>query len=357
MKTQIVLQAPLPPPSGGVATWTKNLLDSPLAEEFDIHLVNVALGRLDLTRAQLFKRRLIANLRSQSEMAQVLWGVRPQVLHICSSGYPASLLRDTATLRLASRLGTKTLVHIHGDAARLGARPEVSTRVLSTVDAIITLGEGSQQSAEAIGLSPVHVLPNSIAAHGKIRRPALSGRPIRLLFVGWLTRTKGLIELLEALRHVPNTELTILGRWVADSTGKTCEDEVRRRIAAPDLASRVTLVGEVPLKEVGSHYAASDALVLPSHTEGFPMVLLEAMASGLPCIVTPVGAMPEAITDGFNGHIVPVNNAIALAKTLSELRPGALKTMGRNAYTRVHERYTHEVVYKKLANLWRILAR
>lgn len=353
---RVLLQAPLPPPTGGIATWTHNVVHSELAQEFDIRLVDMSYGTTaGGDRASVVKKATkgVAGLLG---VADGLLQHRPHVLHVCSTGHPKPLLRDAPGLRLAQAMGVATAVHIHGDAARLTARPRLSRRILKKTHRVITLGTGSQKSAESIGLTNVSVLPNSIAARPLPDRPPLDVRRIRLLFLGNIQRAKGIVDLLDALKHVPNLELFIVGRWTNDHDGTSCEADVRNRIADPGLVHRVHLIGAVATHEVWEYYAKADVLVLPSYTEGFPMTLLESMVSGMPAVVTPVGAMPEVVQDGHTGWVVPVGAPEVLAKTLGTLTASRVAAAGANAQVLAREQYTHTAVHKRLAELWRSLA-
>jgi glycosyltransferase involved in cell wall biosynthesis len=90
-----------------------------------------------------------------------------------------------------------------------------------------------------------------------------------------------------------------------------------------------------------------DALVIPSHYEGFPNVLLEAMASRLPTVATPVGDVPNLLEDGRTGFLVPLGDAAALARALErleEMGPEGRRALGERARAVVEERYRIEVV-------------
>lgn len=93
--------------------------------------------------------------------------------------------------------------------------------------------------------------------------------------------------------------------------------------------------------EMGRFYAAIDGLVLSTHTEGFPLVLLEAMGAGLPVIATRVGGIPEAVADGETGLLVPHEDAPALADALSRLAADAplRAAMGLAGHQRAESRF------------------
>jgi glycosyltransferase involved in cell wall biosynthesis len=104
-------------------------------------------------------------------------------------------------------------------------------------------------------------------------------------------------------------------------------------------------------------YAAFDLFALVSLKEGLPMVLLEAMATGLSVVVTPVGAIPQVVTDGEQGYLVPIDDYAALAGAVLKLKNDvALRSkMGQSAYETVLEQYSskrmaddYEKLYQKL---------
>jgi glycosyltransferase involved in cell wall biosynthesis len=152
-------------------------------------------------------------------------------------------------------------------------------------------------------------------------RPRPDGHKPRLLYVGRIAPEKGLEVLLEALRILVRKEagpaapvLTLVG---SDLMGSTYGDDFRRRVEASDLANYVKMVGYVPYGErLFKVYDEHDALVLPSYSEGFPQVLLEAMIRGLPVVCTAVGGIPKLIRDGQNGVLTPSGDAQALASAL-----------------------------------------
>lgn len=134
-----------------------------------------------------------------------------------------------------------------------------------------------------------------------------------VLYVGRLVASKGLRELLEAAAALAARDtrlhLVLLGEGPMDA-------ELRRRItASPGL--QVTLAGAQPPAKVATWMAAADVVTLPSHSEGNPNVLVEAMACGRPVVATPVGGIPE-IVDASTGILVPPHDPPALQRGLAQ---------------------------------------
>ena len=153
---------------------------------------------------------------------------------------------------------------------------------------------------------------------------------LRLAYVGWLTAAKGVPELLEAMRILVDdgvvAKLTMAG-------GGDLLERSRQQASLPQLAERIEVAGWLSPQEVSDVLARSDVLVLPSHAEGFPNVVMEAFAHGLPVIATPVGAIPDSVCDGRTGSIVPVGDpqAIAAAASAYAADPSLVEIQGRHA--------------------------
>ncbi len=113
-----------------------------------------------------------------------------------------------------------------------------------------------------------------------------------------------------------------------------------------------------PRDEVFRLYHEADVFVLPTWREGFPNVVIEAMAAALPVVSTPVGAIPEAVEDGRSGLLVPVRDAAALEAALRRLidDPAARLAMGARGRARVESTFSFEAVVARLAAIYREIA-
>jgi glycosyltransferase involved in cell wall biosynthesis len=129
-----------------------------------------------------------------------------------------------------------------------------------------------------------------------------------------------------------------------------------------ELADAVALLGAVPRKEVAELLARSDIFVLPSLFEGLSNACIEAMATGLPVVVTDVGGMSELVRDGVDGFVVPPEDPAALAERIGKLidDPTLAERFGSSGRTRVEESFrledqldAFEKVYSRLSGLRR----
>jgi glycosyltransferase involved in cell wall biosynthesis len=328
-----------------------------LASLFDIRVINRNMGDLDGTDWTAWLRRASRHAGSTTQVLTEIARLRPAVLHICSTGNPAGLLRDLPAFSVARELGARTILHIHGAATRLGSDPTLWPRIqpaLRQLDHIAVLNQESMRFLADQGLGPQSVyLPNGVPATEAGLRSMPTGRPLRVLYVGWLMPAKGVLDLLEAASQVPELEVHLLGRFVPQD-GESCEATLRTRIEQPDLSGRVILHGEVPRDQVPRFLSEADVFCLPSHGEGFPMALLEAMMAGLPCIVSAVGAMPDVIVDDQTGWVVPRQDTPALVHALRRyvLDPASALAHGQQARETALAQYTLPAVHARLRAVW-----
>ena len=182
----------------------------------------------------------------------------------------------------------------------------------------------------------IHVIANGV----EVDKHVLPGDRRELLYVGRLATDKGVINLLEALRHCPALQLTIVGEG---------PQRAALEAAARGLAN-VHFAGRCAPAEIPAHMARAGILVLPSlRNEGLPNVLLEAMAGGLVVIASRNAGIPDLITDGESGLLVAPGDVAALAAALKrvsedELLRLALRRRAREAV----RRYAWPQVIEKL---------
>ena len=143
-----------------------------------------------------------------------------------------------------------------------------------------------------------------------------------IVSVGTLHEVKGQTYLVEACRLLAESGIEFACHLVGDGPDRP---DLARQIAAAGLASSVVLEGSRSRAEVAAFLRAADVLVAPSvptkggKREGIPVVLMEALASGLPAVASDLSGIPEVVEDGVTGLLVPPGNAAALARALQRL--------------------------------------
>lgn len=228
-------------------------------------------------------------------------------------------------------------------------------RALARFDAVVAVSRPLADRLEAGGIaaSRIHVVPNAFAA-GKGTRLARADARRELglapaeLILGWIgrfSREKGPDTLLDALALAPEWNGSMIGSG-------PLQRDLQRKVEHLGLTGRVRWHGVIP--EVSRLLGAFDAVVLSSRAEGTPMVLLEAMAAGVPLVVTAVGGVPDVVGPG-EAILVPPERPDLLALALRDIRenPGPARARALAAMTRLDQEYSldpwldrYEVVYR-----------
>lgn len=271
-----------------------------------------------------------------------------------ASRLPASDIFQGATgqcansLMVAKKKGSQTLLdvvtmHIEdfgaaqdSECALFGVRPSISKplreRILQEyerADLIRVMSNPARDSFLARGVSPERVVAVIPPVNPEEFAEAKFDEPkFRISFVGLIEPWKGfhyLIEAFDAL-DLPDSELVLWGGTGARPISRYMQERMARN---PKIKLRLVDKSRF-YDEV---YVRSSVLVHPSLADGFGYVVAEAMASGIPVIVTPNTGASELVIDGYNGYIVPARDLDALRDRLTHLaqHPSQLREMGRAA--------------------------
>ncbi len=186
---------------------------------------------------------------------------------------------------------------------------------LHTASHIVTACSYAKKVLKKRGITaPIHVLPLGVKTEAILPKEENSYSPeypLKLLFVGRLSQTKGIKYLLEAMKNIgpdQRIELHLLGHL--QGNGENLKPyKGLYHYHAP-----------ISQQELFKKYREFDVLVLPTLFEGFGFVIIEAMAAGLPVITTPNSMGPDIIREGENGFVIPIRDVAALEKAIWQLR-------------------------------------
>jgi glycosyltransferase involved in cell wall biosynthesis len=178
-------------------------------------------------------------------------------------------------------------------------------------------------------------------------------RYFTFLFVGRIVRDKGINELVEAFARLLNEKfnkpprLLLVGPY--ENNLDPIDDKTRKII---DECPQIITTGSQ--LDVRPYYAACDVLVFPSYREGFPNVVLEAGAMGLPSIVTDINGSNEIILPNENGVIIPTHDADALYNAMKKFLEdnSMVKTLADNARKMIADRYEQQMIWKALLDTY-----
>ena len=233
-----------------------------------------------------------------------------------------------AAVIAAMLLGVPAVVKLHGSdinvMAKLPGPRRQTAWALSRAARVVAVSRALADEVAALGVprEQIAVVMNGVDPelfHVRDRAAArsalgLTGGPLAL-YVGNLKPEKGVLDLARAwdkvARELPDARLAIVGGG-----------PMREALEAA-LPPRATLVGAQPLAQIPTWMAACDVVVLPSHIEGMPNAVLEALACGRRVVASAVGGVPDLITSDALGALVPPHQPDALAAALTQaLRAG-----------------------------------
>lgn len=255
---------------------------------------------------------------------------------------PWSLHQRGARKRLFFELFGRTLLR---GAAAIHATSELERRSLAR------LGFGEKAVVIPLGVDLPH--PARLA-----REPAAPPSPPRLLFLSRIDPKKGLPALLEAVRLIKDRGqpivLTIAG--TGDAPYLQAMKDLVRHLA---IEQEVRFSGFVVGAEKSCYLAESDVFVLPSYDENFGLAVAEAMAAGLPVIVSDGVALAREVADAGAGLVVPAGSVDALCQAILRLTSDeeTRRTMGRRARALVERWFTWDRVGHQLADLYQTILR
>lgn len=302
------------------------------------------------------------DLQSLWNLIKLFYKERPYIVH--ANTPKASLLSMTAAwiTRVPHRIYTVTGLRFEtttGNFRRLLIAMEKLTCWFATK--VIPEGEGVKKTLQKYHITekPLKVILNGningvdmsfFSRTPEVMQQAMTIKIVgfTFIFVGRLVRDKGINELVRAfvklLQEKPNVRLLLVGSLETELD--PLEKETQQLM---EQCSQIIMPGFQ--SDVRPFFAASDALAFPSYREGFPNVVLQAGAMGLPSIVTDINGCNEIVKEGVNGRIIPPRDEQALYKAMKwfyDHQDDEVKKMAENARPMIAERYEQHKVWEAL---------
>ena len=358
IKRQVLFILHLPPPVHGAAMVGQYIHDSALINsEFDCRFINLttASGMGDIGRFKL--KKIFTFCRLLRQVGEAVRDFRPKLVYITPNARGGPFFKDFIVTMMLKGKGCRVVAHYHnkGVAARQDRRidNQLYRRFFRKLKVILLSERLYPDIAKYVRREDVLICPNGIPGPAAPAEKPAGGVPT-LLFLSNLLVEKGVLVLLDALqqlqaRGVP-FRCSLVGGETADLDAASLEQELRTR----GLQTAVTWHGKRVGAEKEAFLAEANIFVFPTfyQNECFPLVLLEAMAHGLPCVATDEGAIPDIVEDGQTGLIVRKRDAADLADKLETLLQDAdlRKKMGTAGRKKYEERFTLERFEKNFAD-------
>jgi glycosyltransferase involved in cell wall biosynthesis len=220
---------------------------------------------------------------------------------------------------------------------------------LATKDAVRVLGAGSLGGVDLARFDIDRLRPGIAALRAKLGFDAAAKV---IVFIGRVTRDKGIGELVAAFLQLKNAALVLVGPLEPERDPLPPET-----LAEIGRHPGIRAVGYDPCPE--RYLALADVLCLPSYREGFGNVVIEAAALGVPCVGSRIVGLSDAVVDGETGVLVPAKNADALARALASVLQddGRRRALGEAARRRAREAFDAEKLNAALLEEYAALTR
>jgi glycosyltransferase involved in cell wall biosynthesis len=339
-RIRVVISTHVGTPGSGIDTLYGDLFRSRFRELVDLYYVdNHPRAGSHSETGRISQSNLASTLSYYAHFVALLLRVRPHVVHLATA-LGLSFLKQGNAVTMARALRTRVVLAPHCSYARLfpGNRlwKAYGRFVLRRCNGLIALSKEWLALRQSLPGCLIEYLPNAIDVkpYRELPRPRIDddGRMVRALFLGHIGREKGSFDLVEAaglLQHMiscPPWQIELMGEAVPQDE----LERLRQLINEAALQERIHIRPPVFDAEKVACLSHADLFVLPSYHEGMPVSLIEAMASGLPIVATSVGGIPDLVTDGENGLLVPPGQPRELAEALGGLitDPGKRTQMG-----------------------------
>jgi glycosyltransferase involved in cell wall biosynthesis len=352
-------------PVGGVATFYEALLASRLSHEVQLVFLETSGGETDFRKRGRLSASLVVNgLAVIWRFVKNISSQKPDVVHIWTThGY--SFVKNSVLVGIASVWGFRVVLHVHcGVEALIPSQRPLWRRfvffVMRRCRGIIVLSTDWLRIEGVLPRVKVAFIPNAInpAEYISILREESPHvhHDVTILFLGHIGEQKGVGDLLLAASKMKGK---MKEAFRFDLVGESLMGGERERFQ--EQSQHLGLDGLVRFyePEYGSAKVArlttADIFVLPSHSEGMPMVILEAMASGLPIVATRVGGIPDMIMDGETGVMVNPGCPDDLAEAIGRLvdDPHLRFALGTRAREWVQMRFDLDTLVDSLVQLYK----
>ncbi len=343
---KILLLSSLPPPTGGISSWTVNYQDYCKKRDIDLYIVNTSVvgNRVKkiTNKKSVFSeiKRLHNILKS---LKKNLKDNKIDIVHINSACTKLSLIRDYLCAKIIRKSKLPLVLHCHCNIEDQINGERLATKYFNKVaqlsNKILTINKASYNYANNIANGKVEIVPNFIQENKGDKIEKINNNLSNIVFVGHVIKAKGIYELLQVATCFPELNFDLYGTIIDQSY-------------VIDAPSNVKFMQNLPQNELISALKNYDLFLFPTYSEGFSIALMEAMSVGLPVIATRVGANADMIEDK-GGIIVEPKNVQAIIDAVEVMKDSSFRQSCSNFNkNKVETCYKREIVLENILEIY-----
>lgn len=343
---RIIMVSPLPPPMGGIATLTESIMNKLSSSTMEFKCINIA-HKVNRNNNHITKYSKLESLfilfRTLLKISYFCFHSQYDVIHINSSSGDGTI-RDYLIECLANLFKIPVILHYHCNLHDAVSQSEIAKllfgKCLKHASKIIVLNKNSQEYVHNQGYDSF-LVPNGLREDLIVQKQKVNETIKRCIFTGRVSVDKGCVEIFECAKANPQIDFYFAG---------LIEKEIEEKLKS---LTNVKLLGVLSQVELIKELDASDIFIFPTYSEGFSMSLLEAMARGLPCVTTDVGANKDMIEDK-GGVLAEVKNAMSVIEALQKItKPEIRKSMSEWNIQKVTREYTENKMFARLIDIYK----
>lgn len=359
----------LPPSDGGVEQVVQKLAFYLVDEGFEVGIFTLDDGTREFDLADVpeisfytssaidltdtIGLQSMLSVSALREFRHVLRDFQPDIVHAHNRFFYTSVLaaiysvRSDFNLVTTLHLGNIGMISGVGGTAAKTFEQTISRFIISRSDQVVCVSGAAESIAQSLGAKRTAVIRNAVDIEEFSPVPT-EGKS--LLYVGRLVRNNGIQDLLTALPGIleehPDAEIHIVGSG-------PMEDEVHEKIQEAEMSDSVIVYGYV--EDISEMYNIASVFCRPSYSEGLPLTMLEAMASGVPPVVTAIAGVPEIIVDHKTGILLEPGQPDEIEREISRLfsNENVINIISRKSREYVVENLSWERRAQRLINIYK----
>lgn len=354
---KVLIASHLGSKDGGISIQNELLLNSQLNKAVDLRFVETSKGKLDfINRGKWGVKNIVNAFNNIFRFISAFEHFHPNVVDLGTT-YGVSFIKHGVMALYAHYRKSKVVLTFHCSIKKIELSSwrlsgKISKFILKRIDGVSAISQEWLLLRDVFPELKIQYIPNAInlTEYSAIAKRNPSDK-VKILYLGHIGKDKGSFDLIDAVQLLANYDLPAYELFLAGDVLPGIEKaDVSLYINNNALSGTIKLLPAVYGFEKRALFQNCDIFVYPSHHEGMPLAVMEAMASGLPVVGTTVGGIPDLIVNSQTGFLISPMSIMALAESLRKLifDPVLRVQMGKSGAKRIREEFD---IGKKIAGL------